>query len=325
MNTAPQRGLAQRTGMAVRKTHDLLWGASPSMMALKRIAEDMATTDIPVLLVGESGVGKEALARYIHDISHRSEQTFVKINCRTFNNINGDGSRTQFTHLSSPPASGGTLLLDAICDVEPAGQRQLLDLLPEPEFGPENLDVPRLISTAREGLEDSLKTGKLLEEFYFRLNGVCLRIPALRERKQDIPEFIDFFLTKYEELFSRTSVRPDSSAMARLTNYVWPGNVRQLENAIRKLVITGDIDSVLADLVEIGGQRHVAPANGNGNQVSLKAAARAASRQAEKELLSTALLKTHWNRKRAAQELQISYKALLYKLKQLGLEDTEIS
>lgn len=304
----------------------MVWGVSAPMRALKRVLDDTAVTDVPVLLIGESGTGKEALARYIHATSPRGELPFVKLNCHLFNDLNGvDGNKSGLGEgESSRNGLVGTLMLDAVSDLEPDGQRRLLDMLPEPAMGaPDGDEAPRIISTARYALEDNLKNGKLLEELYFRLNGVCLRIPAVRDHKEDIPEFIEFFLAKYEELFARNCERPDGHALQRLTNYSWPGNVRQLENAMRKLVITGDIGSVLADLVEMGTNRAATPANGK--SISLKAASRAASRQAEKELLATALTRTHWNRKRAAQELQISYKALLYKLKQLGLEDSEIS
>jgi two-component system, NtrC family, response regulator AtoC len=318
--------IRDRSGIVDRRRTSVVWGTSAAMRSLRRIVDDTAVTDIPVLIVGESGTGKEALARYIHEMSPRNELPFVKINCRTFNTLHKTNGASMGLHDSENghAESVGTLMLDVICELEAEGQRQLLDLLPEPVLGAESSQTsPRIISTARHSLEDNLKAGKLLEEFYFRLNGVCVRIPALRDHKEDVPEFVEFFLSKYEELFARTCERPDGPALHKLANYSWPGNVRQLENAMRKLVITGDIGGVLEDLVEIGGKPSLS--GSNGKSVSLKAASRAASRQAEKELLSNALTRTHWNRKRAAQELQISYKALLYKLKQLGLEDSEIS
>jgi two-component system response regulator AtoC len=179
-----------------------------------------------------------------------------------------------------------------------------------------------MISTSRRGLEEDLRAGKFAEELYFRLNGVCLRIPPLRERNGDLLELVDYFSSKYSNLFERPRPIMNAEVLDRLSGYSWPGNIRQLENTIKKIVATSDCDVALADLVDIspGVNRSIlSPAS------SLKAAARAASRQAERELISRALNRTHWNRKRAAQELQISYKALLYKLKQLGLEDTEVS
>lgn len=215
----------------------------------------------------------------------------------------------------------GTIFLDEINELDSAGQRQLLDLLPDGN-GIQNGSSggARLISTSRRNLEEELRTGKFAEELYFRLNGVSVRIPALRDRKEDIPDLANFFLTKYTSLFERQRPALSGELLARLANYSWPGNVRQLENAMKKIVATGDPDLALADLVEIS--QDVAKAGGEAIP-SLKATSRAASRNAERELISRALTRTHWNRKKAAMELQISYKALLYKLKQLGLEDAE--
>jgi two-component system response regulator AtoC len=301
-----------------------VWGSSASMLALRRVVADTASTDIPVLLIGESGTGKEVLALHIHQLSGRREEPFIKTRCRS---LMPGRLPAQLQNLANGDVSGGlfrgTVFLDDICELEPAGQQQLLDLL----SGGDSLSVKsslsgRMISTSRRGLEEDLRAGKFAEELYFRLNGVCLRIPPLRERNGDLLELVDYFSSKYSNLFERPRPIMSTEVLDRLAEYAWPGNVRQLENTIKKIVATGDCDVALADLVDIspGVSRTIlSPAS------SLKAAARAASRQAERELISRALNRTHWNRKKAAQELQISYKALLYKLKQLGLEDTEIS
>ena len=144
----------------------------------------------------------------------------------------------------------------------------------------------------------------------------------MRERKEDIPALSDFFLTKYSGLFERPRPAMTAELIARLASYSWPGNVRQLENAMKRIVATGDVELALADLVEISTEKHRAE---GAPKPSLKATSRAASRQAERELILRALARTHWNRKKAAEELQISYKALLYKLKQLELENSERS
>jgi two-component system response regulator AtoC len=144
----------------------------------------------------------------------------------------------------------------------------------------------------------------------------------LRERREDLPELADFFLTKYASLFERSRPVLSPELLSQLGAYSWPGNIRQLENTMKKIVATGDFGAALAELVEISPE---ALKIGASSGSSLKAASRAASRQAERELISRALTRTHWNRKKAAGELQISYKALLYKLKQLGLEDADVS
>ena len=311
-------------GSLGRLNHFYVWGVSPAMQALRRTVADTAATDIPVLVLGEGGAGKEILALQIHRLSDRREEPFVKTRCRGFapgrlpsqlqSPANGSGA---------PGVFRGTVFLDDLCELEPAGQRQLLDLLAEGDALPGEYSLnARVISSARRGLEDDLRSGKFEEELYFRLNGICVRVPPLRERREDLPELADFFLTKYASLFERSRPVLSPELLARLGAYSWPGNIRQLENTMKRIVATGDSEAALAELVDISPE---ALKTGASSGSSLKAAARAASRQAERELISRALTRTHWNRKKAAGELQISYKALLYKLKQLGLEDADVS
>lgn len=322
MRASPQEMATSDIGLAVPVNQFFVWGSSPAMRAVRRVATDTAGTDIPVLLIGESGTGKEVLALQIHRLSNRRDEPFIKTRCRSVAPGRLPMQLQSLVNMSvSPGQFRGTVFLDEICELEAAGQRQLLDLLSEGDSLPgEYSPGGRVISTSRRGLEEDLRSGKFAEELYFRLNGVCLRLPPLRERKEDVMELVDFFLTKYTSLFERSRPVLSHEVLARLAAYSWPGNVRQLENTMKKMVATGDFDVALSDLVDFSPDvSRVAPGGS-----SLKAAARAASRQAERELISRALTRTHWNRKKAAQELQISYKALLYKLKQLGLEDSEV-
>jgi len=154
---------------------------------------------------------------------------------------------------------------------------------------------------------------------YYRLSGVCLRIPPVRQRKEDIPQLITFFLTRYSESFHRPIPILSVATQHLLFDYSWTGNLRELEAVARAIVAVGD------ESVAMGGLRSLLTSSNNhksnGEKVSLKDAARAASREAERELILKVLTRTRWNRRRAAQELQISYKALLYKLKQIGCEE----
>jgi DNA-binding NtrC family response regulator len=277
-----------------------------------------------VLILGEGGAGKEILALQIHRLSDRRDEPFIKTRCRSFAPGRLPGQLQSLADGTAATGSfRGTVFLDDLCELELAGQRQLLDLLAEGDALPGEYSLSaRVISTARRGLEADLRAGKFEEELYFRLNGICLRVPSLRDRREDLPELADFFLTKYASLFERSRPVLSPDLLARLGAYSWPGNVRQLENTMKKIVATGDSQSALAELVDISPD---VLKTGASSGSSLKAAARAASRQAERELISRSLTRTHWNRKKAAQELQISYKALLYKLKQLGLEDADVS
>src|SRR5262249_41429815 len=172
-----------------------------------------------------------------------------------------------------------------------------------------------VICGSSRNLEAEVRAGRFREDLYYRLSGVCLRIPPLRQRKEDIPLLLRFFLAKYAEAFQRPI--PPLSAQTRqlFDEHAWPGNLVELEAVVRAIVAVGD------ESVAMGGLRSMLTRAGNGTNMSLKEAARAASREAEKELILKVLTRTRWNRRRAAQELQISYKALLYKLKQIGCEE----
>jgi two-component system response regulator AtoC len=282
---------------------------------------DIAPTDIPVLLQGESGTGKEVLALEIHRRSRRSHQPFIKVNCAALTQAT---FRERALLNEGPNGAGGfagTLFLDEIGELDPALQPKLLHVLPDNSNGttPTHRKA-RLICATSRNLEELLRAGRFREELYYRINGVCLRLPPLRHCKKDIPLLVEFFLQKYAGLFGRPLPVLSSRAMRSLTEHPWPGNIRELENTVRKIVALGDEKAVLADLEpQMEELRHE---NGPAREISLKEAARAASRQAERELILKVLARTRWNRKRAAQELQISYKALLYKLKQIGLEDS---
>jgi two-component system, NtrC family, response regulator AtoC len=297
----------------------IVWGQSPAMLTLRQRVASIASTDIPVFIMGESGTGKRILALEIHHLSQHRDEPFIIVNCRSISEghlpehfltaTNGNASATPCR---------GTILLDNICELDPLGQRRLLDVLPDEtaEAG-EILVQARLISTTHRKLEKDLRTGKFIEELYFRLNGVYLRIPSLRQRKQDLPELTHFFLNKYSDLFERPAPKLSDEMLAQLAEYSWPGNIRQLENTMKGIVATGNATAALGDLLETAQEK---PRMNVTATLSLKAATREASRRVERELLTRALTRTRWNRKRAAQELQISYKSLLCKLKQLELK-----
>jgi two-component system, NtrC family, response regulator AtoC len=308
-------------------------GVSPAMRALERTITDIAPTDIPVLLVGESGTGKELVALEIHRQSRRRHEAFVKYGCAGLTAaslaahlICGDNAKQQ------NPTNGGSLFLDDINHLEPASQARLLNLLPDGGGSPSSgcLSV-RVISSTARNLEDEMKCGRFREELYYRINGVHLRLPPLRNRKEDIPGLFNFFLKKYTSLFARPESKVSVSTMELLLRYPWPGNIRELENFVRKMVALGSEELAARDLTNAEASQEAEPAssaakpksNGHIPGRSLKEAAREASRHAERAMILNQLERTRWNRKRTARELQISYKALLYKLKQLGLDRTD--
>lgn len=296
---------------------------SPAMRSLERIVAEIAPTDIPVLLVGESGSGKEVLAQQIHRLSQRRDEQFHKLVCAGLaseavermageNGSNGSGMRGPST---------GTVFLDEVSDLDLMCQPTLLHALPDgSSVSGEHYLAARIISSTMKNLEEEIHHGRFREELYYRLNGACLRLPPLRHRKEDIPHLVEFFSDRYAREVGRPKPHVSSEAMVRLQEYAWPGNIRQLKNVVMKMVALGNEKLALMDL-ESAGQGGEA-VSGKYERFSLKEASRAASRQAERELILKALEKTHWNRKRAARDLRISYKALLYKLKQIGVEDS---
>jgi two-component system, NtrC family, response regulator AtoC len=290
----------------VFENHIYVESVSSSMRAIEQVMADIAPTEIPVLLMGESGTGKDVVALHLHRHSARRAHTFRK--------ILGSSAAPEQLSLDAMDRATGTLYLDEAADLSPAGQTRLLQSLAERENST-GAPLPRLICGTTRNLEELMRAGRFREELYFRLNGVCLRLPPLRHRREDIPPLAEHFLGKYAALFGRPQPTLSAAEMQALQEHAWPGNIRELENAMKQAVVLG---GEVFQLVEaMAAPSSAAKAAG----VSLKEAARAASRQAEREMILKALARTRWNRKRAAMELRISYKALLYKLKQIAPEE----
>lgn len=288
-------------------------GVSASMRPVEAVISELSQSDVPVLLLAEPGAGKHATARRIHEMSRRSAQKFRSFQCSTLK-----PEDLAVTHSNGDAPNAGTIFLEELADLSAAAQAYLREaLLQATSSGLPSESAARFICGSARDLEVEVKAGRLREDLYYRISGVCLRLPPLRQRKEDIPLLMEHFLRKYAQEFRRP-VPEFSPEMRKLfTEYSWPGNLRELESAARVLVALGD------ERLAMGGLRALLrqpPAGSNGNGISLKAAAKAASHEAEKELILKVLTRTRWNRRRAAAELQISYKALLYKLKQIGYE-----
>jgi len=289
-----------------------LESVSPSMRHVEAIIRELAQSDVPVLLLAESGAGKQATARRIHDISRRSNQPFCWFRSSKLTPRALDVE-------SQSAAVGGTIYVEEVADLSANCQIHLRDLLLDGmSRNVKECERARFICGSSRDLEVEVKAGLLREDLYYRISGVCLRLPPLRQRKEDIPPLMTRFLERYAQEYRRAVPQLSLETQRLLRDYSWPGNLRELGFAARVFVALGD------EHLAMGGLRALLtkPAPGrNANGISLKAASRAASREAEKELILNVLTRTRWNRRRAAQELQISYKALLYKLKQIGGED----
>jgi two-component system, NtrC family, response regulator AtoC len=299
---------------------------SPTVRPVEELIANIAATDFPVLVMGESGSGKEAVALRIHRRSLRNHEPFIKVVCGAlssefFETLRRDAEGGN-GHSDTP--SIGTLFLDEIVELALPSQASLLQAFPDGEIIPQGhfLSARIISATSRtpEELEQALDRGGLRKDLFYRLNGVCLRLPPLRERKEDIPALVEFFLRKNALALGRPQPSLGSRALQIMQQYAWPGNIRELENVVRRMVAVGS-DSAVSDLGSLATAAR--ESNDNGEKLSLKQTSREASRHAEKELILKVLSRTHWNRKRAAQQLQISYKALLYKLRQMGLDGSE--
>jgi DNA-binding NtrC family response regulator len=289
---------------------------SMSMETLDRTVRRIAPTTMPVLLVGECGTGKAFVAQRIHQLSLRHTEPMVRTICF---GLAPESAGAYFSNPISHNGNGrtiGTLFLKEISELSSVSQRSLLYSIPEGDsIGNEDSGNPRLISSTVTDLGQEVIAGRFRGELYYRLKGVCLRLRPLRERKQDLPELAELLLTKHSTLQGRPRPSLDPEDMSLLQAWNWPGNVLELENVIKQMVILNDAKSVLLELVAMPkGPRSIQPTD---NSSALKAATRAASRRVEEELILDTLTKTRWNRKRAARDLKISYKSLLSKLKQI--------
>src|SRR2546425_8786407 len=292
-----------------------LEGVSPSMRAVEAVIRELALGDVPVLLLAEYGAGKRTIARRIHESSSISKEEFRIVGSATLtpDSFEKDGDEL---------FRRGTIFLEEIGDLSPICQMEMLEMLPKIDENGNRRMQARLICGSVRDLEAEVRSGRFREDLYYRINGVCLRLPPLRQRKEDIADLTSHFLAKYAEDFHRPVPGLSTDTKQLFHDYAWPGNIRELEDAAKAIVALGD------EAVAMGGLRAMLMKSERSvgeERISLKQAARAASREAEKELILKVLTRTRWNRRRAAQQLQISYKALLYKLKQIAGAEMERS
>ncbi len=351
----------------VRKQSDfaMLFGTSAKMEEVKQTIEQVADTNATVLIRGESGTGKEVVARMIYGQSPRRDKPFVKVNCAAiphelleselFGYEPGAFTGANRQKLGKfDQANNGTIFLDEISEMHPALQAKLLHVLQDGEFarlgGKRDIAVDvRVLSATNKPLERAVEEGMFREDLFYRLNVVTIHIPPLRERREEIPLFIDFFLRKYSEYYGKNPPPFSDYAVGRMMEYSWPGNIRELENLAKRYVIVGNEAQIIRELSThkpilssltgsspLWGPAHQgagaaaavpapppppAPANGGNGKVSepempsLLEIGRRAAMQAEREAIERVLAQTRWNRRQAAKILRISYKALLNKLK----------
>jgi two-component system response regulator AtoC len=354
----------------------LAWGQSPAMRQVAHIIEQVADNDVTVLIRGESGVGKELVAKAIHQRSNRRQRAFVKVNCAAlpaelleselFGHEKGAFTGAATTRVGKfEQANFGTIFLDEIGEMKPPLQAKLLHVLQDGEFtklgSNKKIEVDvRVITATNRDLEAMLVRGQFREDLYYRLKVIEAVVPALRERRDEIPELTEFFVGKYSRRYNRPVPALSDELRQRFHEYDWPGNIRELENMIKRFVILQDEQLVLRELsrprpVPLSAMpgsstpqplEHFAPppfqstppsvpevadddeldddaddaepAGQDGRR--LAEVAREAALNAERTVIADTLRQVHWNRRKAAQLLGVSYKTLLNKIKETGLE-----
>src|SRR5208282_2923676 len=321
-------------------TEDLTFlAASPQMVKIRQQVLQIAPVDVPIFIYGESGVGKEVVARMIHLRSPRAAQAFVKVNCAALpselleSELFGYEQGAFTGAVRSKPgkfelASKGTIFLDEIAEMSPQLQAKMLHVLQDQQFSRlggralVHVDV-RILAATNVNVREAIASGRFREDLYYRLNVFSIHVPPLRERTPEIPLLFRHFLEKYSEKFQKHPNAPSSHLMEAAMRYSWPGNLRELENFVKRYVIMEDDESSFRELLEIAATRqqpgpgHEAPPV---KEQGLKALVRSLKAEAETEAIADALEKTNWSRKEAARLLGISYKALLYKMRQFKLD-----
>ena len=336
-------------GAAAGKGRYGLIGVSAPMQAVYNVIEKVADTPSTVLITGESGTGKELIAKAIHEQSPRVEKPLIKVNCAAIPDTLIESElfgyeKGAFTGaVSSKPgrfelADGGTLFLDEIGEIPLEMQVKLLRALQENEFervgGIRTLKVDvRVVAATNRDLAADMEAGRFREDLYYRLNVVPIHVPPLRARKQDIPDLVDHILAKFRTRLGKQARELDADALAALMSYHWPGNIRELENMIERMLLFSEGEQIrLADLPEglkesPGSFASTAvaelPGGAAANDASLKEAVRAQTERVERQMIVSALEETGGNVTHAAKRLQISRKSLQNKMKELGLRDGE--
>ncbi len=314
------------------------------MLKIRQQILQLAPVDVPVFLSGESGVGKEVVARMIHLRSNRRQMPFVKVNCAALpgelleSELFGYDQGAFTGAVRSKPgkfeqANKGTIFLDEVAEMSPHLQAKLLHVLQDGQYsrlgGRSVISVDvRVLAATNMDVQDAMRSGRFREDLYDRLIVLSIHIPPLRERQAEIPLLFRHFLQKYSEKFQKHAPDPSQNLLEAALRYPWPGNLRELENFVKRYVILEDDEGSFRELLELAAShQRTAPkeesapiATPSREQGGLKALVRGLKNEAEMEAIADALEKTNWCRKDAARMLGISYKALLYKMRQFNLD-----
>ena len=314
--------------------------SSLAMMKLRDQVARLAKVDVPVLLLGESGTGKEVMSHLIHKLSHREHRPFVKVNCAALpgelleSELFGYEPGAFTGAVRAKPgkfelADKGTILLDEIAEIPPNLQAKLLHVLQDQQFsrlgGRTTIRVNvRILAATNVDIPAAIAARKLREDLYYRLNAFTLLLPPLRDRKEEIPLLLKHFMGRISERYARPPLPLSPQLVDACLQYPWPGNLRELENFVKRFIVLGDEKMAIHDLESASGpfssQTETAPTGNPSGPEGLKSLVRNLKNEAEMKAISETLEQTNWSRKAAAKALNISYKALLYKIRQYGID-----
>jgi two-component system response regulator AtoC len=312
----------------------IVFGTTDTMRALRERLDKIAGANVPVLIQGESGTGKDIIARMIHRASPWKTGPWVKVNCPAIPGTLLESELFGYEKGAFTGAYGmkpgrvemahrGTLFLDEISELDMALQSKLLQLLQDGQFcrigAQEDKQVEvRVVCATNRKLEEEIANGTFRADLFYRINVVNLHIPPLRDRATDIPALVSYFLEYYNRKFNARTQAPSVELMNAFQKYNWPGNIRELENLIKRYVILGNEESISVDLHPREPDFFSADISVDG-PISLKKITRQAVHELERKIILKVLHHHHWNRKQAAKALNISYRALLYKIRDAGL------
>ncbi len=312
----------------------VVFGGTEAMRTLRDRLAKIAGANVPVLIQGESGTGKDIIARMIHANSPWKTGPWVKVNCPAIPGTLLESELFGYEKGAFTGAYGtkpgrvemahrGTLFLDEISELDMALQSKLLQLLQDGQFcrigAQEDKKVEvRVVCATNRKLEEEIAAGNFRADLFYRINVVNLHVPALRERAADVPQLVSYFIDYYNRKFNARATMPSADLMNSLKKYHWPGNIRELENLMKRYVILGAEETIAADLRPQEVDIFNADISVEG-PVSLKKITRQAVRELERKIILKVLQHHHWNRKTAARALNISYRALLYKIRDAGL------
>ena len=314
---------------------EVIFGQSPQMRAVRVKIEKIATASAPVLIRGASGTGKETIAKLIHRWSDRSNGPFVKVNCPAIPEALLESElfgyeKAAFTGAFDTKvglvehAHGGTLLLDEIAELSVRMQAKLLELLQSGHFsrlgGGESKKVDaRIECTTSRTLEKEVSAGTFREDLFYRVNVMAIEMPSLRDRRQDIPILVEYFRNRFNREYGRNTAAISNRTLKLLLEHRWPGNIRELENLVKRYVVFESEETIVEELLGVELTNFTVQLNGSNESVSLKSLTRQAVRDLERRIILHVLHANNWNRKEAARVLKVSYRGLFYKIKNAGV------